>query len=602
MVYLTKDTKVDVDKYDDHLHYRGFIYLDLDKLRLVQRSLESKMDTLYGLCIRIMASNTPSIYYELNSRNILEYLINFENIPEYKFRNYKTEKLSLNSKFNLKPIYDSDLAVEFLGTYMTYSSTKSKLGRINGVLGRRHDVAGIGWNGEVLSKLEFNVTVQQNARFYYNNEDLISMPKEIKNAYSAPEGKVLVWGDFKQADMKVAYNTLLRDDSNFEMMLKYPDTYEAISRLIAQTDNQPFDYEKFWREREYYKVYCLETVYGTKTGKSVKDSPFVASFNRWLLTCKNYQSHKNITRDRINADLPLIVSCYFGHTEIVSQYDSPTSKAMNKSLNTPCQGTSSELVIIIVNAILDMFYSYGFTEDDINVFCVRHDEPLFLVDRKLIKDFSWIFHQFSDIQVGDWIPMGLDFSMGYCYSEIDEGLMHEYEESIINNIDKITVRDKTKTTNKFERFIPLKPVADFSMCVIKMGDISIICVYNENQRFGNRADVWSINCNEVTDLEKYLVDMFMSNEKVFVDYGYGVVNVFNNIIDKKIDTRWFNEVQFNFRHSSDPLVKKASVVAMSGAQIICNELNIQWNSSVDVINVNKQFLSSVTKLNLFGVN
>ena len=66
-----------------------------------------------------------------------------------------------------------------------------------------------------------------------------------------------------------------------------------------------------------------------------------------------------------------------------------------------------------------MFYELGYTEDDVSVYMVRHDEPVFKVKETAKKDL-WVFKQATDIIVDNWVPLRIDFSPGYYYREIDE--------------------------------------------------------------------------------------------------------------------------------------------------------------------------------------
>lgn len=76
--------------------------------------------------------------------------------------------------------------------------------------------------------------------------------------------------------------------------------------------------------------------------------------------------------------MPFAVKSYFGHEEIIN-VDSYDRNPLFKALNTPIQAGTSEVVILTVNKILDMFYELGYTEDDVSVYMVRHDEPVFKV-------------------------------------------------------------------------------------------------------------------------------------------------------------------------------------------------------------------------------
>jgi hypothetical protein len=596
MLFLTRTSKVDYELYGQRLNRRGCVYVDRDKLIAVYHGLSAKSATCYKLCLRIMQSNSDTVYYDLSRDIVLKYLQKWENVGEHRLRSRNVKGLSLNSGNVLQPLMDAGFANEFLGAYTSYTSLFARVNKLSGLLGSLELADCVGNMDEVLLNVPFTAVVQQNLRFNYNNKDIIAVPWEMNSTFKAPKGKCLVWGDIDQADMKVAYNLLLMNEENSKLMLKYPDTYEGFSRLIAAMDGSEFDYDTFVSERDVYKKYCLETVYGTHAGKGKTEDKFVKSFVRFLSTCSRYQMYKEIIEDRINSGLPMTIQGYFGHQEILS----PVSDNRNKALNTPCQTTTSELVIIIVNSILDKFESLGFGSDDVDVYFVRHDEPIFVMSLELLS-YLWVYYEHSSVQIDNWTPLGLKFSVGYTYTEPDEELMESYQTCVKINKHNITIASVPNGSGSGSgsvKFMPMGHTAFFGVGSFVVSDRILLCICNESRSNGLRADYLIVS---KCDLYNFVRTKFLELSSYFKGFGYGAVVVYNPWSSEDFYDLEPNGLQIKFDVKANTLGFTADVLAQCAASLYCSRDGLEFTGLLDAVTANADLFNSVGKLGLINV-
>ena len=222
--------------------------------------------------------------------------------------------------------------------------------------------------------------------------------------------------------------------------LSVEDDFE-VKRLKKELENfVPFSGFKNKEERNLYKVYVLQTIYGTRRHLIPYANKFINILGRVLESCSKYKKYWEDIQKRATYGAPIRVCSYMGHVEYVPAFDGDRVKeTLYKCLNYPVQGCTSELIIATTNQLLDTFYSLGYTKEDIRVYYNRHDEPVFILKESVMRD-SWIFKDFSKIQMDDWIPLRMDFSFGRNYSLEDKDLMDKYILSSKINRNKIKTK------------------------------------------------------------------------------------------------------------------------------------------------------------------
>jgi hypothetical protein len=404
--YTAKKDLVDVDLYEERLNRTGEIYVDLIGIGMYSQQQLCRASTLRRLCMKHMNLHSVLGYSSLCSESVRDYLKKTEGVPQKSFKKKGVSGESIDKKKVLEPLLKNGYAPDFLKLYIEHQESKSRSSSMSLLYNRHSRSEKIrGWEG-LLTPIPFTANRNVNLRFNYSDENLISFPRDMTGVIKAREGYVLAWGDFAQSDARIAYNLLLRDDTNIEYIRAFPDdiyagfanwvrefqrmelrqkldkavafreevmrdsdrevgtaSIEVNEKMLAEW--KPFAGFKNREEREVYKVYVLETIYGTRNHKVAEAAKFIDVLGRVLDSCPRYKKFWDDIKRRAAFGVPLRVQCYMGHVEHVAAFDGARlSETLFKCLNYPVQGGTSEIMIITVNRILDKFYEMGYTEDD----------------------------------------------------------------------------------------------------------------------------------------------------------------------------------------------------------------------------------------------
>lgn len=524
MIKFTKNSFVDIEKYNERLHYNGYILYNRKKMEDSYFYENARCYTYAGLAKDIMGHKSQGFFYTLDKMPMYKYLTTFERCPEHYFKKKGVQGVSIDMKKVIDKLASNGYAQEFLEYYKIYRGYKSNCDTIRKLLSECYESKGKGHYGEDVTAIYYDVNQRQNLRFNYKDRDVVALPKSYANTFTVENGYFLVWGDFAQSDFRIAFNLLLRDKENTEFMSKIDDKYEGLARLIAKSENKEFNLEEFKQMRKMYKTMTLACMYGTRDSIEQSKKQFIDMLCKFLYTCPKYAEFEKRIKDRIELNLPFTIRSYFGHEEIIS----PTGyggNPLDKALNTPIQSGTSEVVILTVNKILDTFYDMGYTEDDISVYMVRHDEPIFKVKECVKKDL-WVFNQATDIIVDNWVPLRIDFSCGYYYKEEDVTLMKELEMCYMKNADKIDVFEVSDAID--EEYYPLSPVLHLSVHYEKLKDHTIVCFCNIEKDLVDTKIIKTVD-------DKIIMDFIYSKlciieEKAFNEKYFSVV-IYNNYVD-----------------------------------------------------------------------
>lgn len=456
MYKFYKGTVIDFDRYESLLMYRPYLVYNYKLMRETLEYEKCRVNTLFSLAVDTMIYRSGGVCTDLSTNCVLNYLLKYENCPERYFNNRKTQSYSLDSKKVLEKLKQNGHAVEFIEYYTKYKSLKSRCDKIQKLLERCVHPAGVNQDGIELRKIHFHTHIEKNFRFNYSDSDVIAIPKEYNSCISIDDGYFLAWGDFAQSDFRIAYNLFMRSPQNDELMNSYEDKYEALARMVANVHKADFDYDKFKEERQSYKTLTLAVVYGTRDSVIAEEQPFIRTMTQFLNNCEKYKEYEKRIKDRIALGLPIVIDSYFGNSQGVNK--TRDVDLLNDALNTPVQTGTSEIVALTTMAILDEFYKLGYSEEDVSVYYVRHDEPVFRVSKKAIKD-AWIFNQFNKILIDDWTPLSMDFNFGFYYKEKDEALTEEIHNVYKSNLSKL---DNIPIGTTINNFYPISPV--FTLC------------------------------------------------------------------------------------------------------------------------------------------
>ena len=547
---ITRDTFIDIDKYCEHLTFMSKIYLDMGRLENRYADayyLKHAYDDMVKRYVDAVSGGTiPVVSYKaIRNDYIYKFLLNFEHCPDYIFKTHKTKSgWSLNQDTVLIPLYDKGYATDFLNIYLKFKTYKSLVSTISAIKSKHTYPADVvGNNGEALNTCPYSIEPRQNYRYYYNNYNLISIPKICNTCVVAPKGKVLAWGDFAQADLRAAYNIYIRDEENIKTVSQYSDMYEAIARIIYGDE---FNLEDFKQKRDIMKAVILSCVYGKRTDIDKEKADFLKEFGNYLDNqCPKYKEYIRRVKQHIEFRDDIVLDTYFGLPVVADRENMTVTQVMDKCLNYPIQSCTSLVMIITVNQILDQFYKLGYTEDQVGVYYTRHDEVIFIMDEEAMKD-SWIFKDFNKIFIDDWYPMKLDFEFGYHYKESSPTLTHMYEDSIKRNNFRIKEMELGERVG--EDFYPLKPVLILEVgTALAYNGETVIAIYNDNS-----SECLYLKCPE-DEVIRLLESVLAQNEKEIKDRGYGGVIIENNLVVKQ--TTYHSLLLFNYKPAATSIAK-----------------------------------------------
>lgn len=697
MKNYTSNDFVDVELYEQRLNLTGELYMSIEEVGLYSQRQAVRASTLQRLCLQYMNLHSFHGYSSLHSSSVLHFLQTVEKVPKSMFRKKGVASESLDVKKILIPMMDNNFAVDFLKLYIEHQECASRRNNMASFYSRVHTGKKVrGWE-EVLTAIPFTANRNINLRYNYSNENVISLPKEISNTIKAPDGYVLAWGDFAQSDARIAYNTLLKDETNIRYISEFPDDiyagfanwvshfclnelkenlkkanenfvqtkkqmlekkieedfnyrvakedldfyaakhsaalneddntskdfskirlqYDKLCNVLAEAEKrfeedkqkalacsvsednrikkarkdieafQPFRGFKNKTERDLYKVYVLQTIYGTRRHVVSEANRFIGLLGKVLDSCPNYKRYWEDIKRRASYGMPIRVHCYMGHVEQVAAFDGIRLKeTLFKCLNYPVQGGTSEIMITTTNGILNTFYSLGYTDKDIRVYYIRHDEPIFIFKKSVMKD-SWVFKDYSIIHMDDWIPLILDFSFGRVYSNQDRDLTNEFELS--TRINEFRISQDLKSTISKD-YYPLEPILELAIHIERLSSKRILIVFYLEER--NSFDAVTITlASEITDqevlvryIEKYLGKLY--------SLGFRLIVVLNSLIGEE---QTFGTIPITRRYqiSSSLSVFRAYVIAMAAKSKF-------EDVASSIVEENSSFLKSLFKLGLFG--
>lgn len=484
MLRLSKNSKVDFDKYLERLSYLGYIYYNLDKIEYPISRLKLLKSSLSDYIYRFLLEASGGSIVGIQRSSVKNYLLNVAKVPESLLtvvnrkdgNNYTT--ISIDAE-HLTAAKDRGFACEFVDMWLEYTSLTSQIGLIEGLMSLMSDsVTKKNSIGQTLYGVSYNISYSDAFRTYYKNFAHQQVPKQFLSSLDAPAGYTMVKGDFGQSDLKIVYNMLLKDKSNIDTMFRFPDSYEGMARL---TEGSNFSLETFKKDRDLYKQNTLSPIYGGTSASTAQAQKIIDNVNRYLENLPVYQDYKKRIQKKIDCGLPVVLNTYFGNSIEIVDFDRNSKKIMDKALNTPAQAGTSEVVIMCANSILDKFEEYGITPENGGVYLYlnRHDELVFLLNNEYLE-YSWIFQENEDILIEGWMPLRIEFSFTDNYlidnPEIDRLAKTYYKTSEPINIDKLI-----ESALKSEYFIPCEDTKVYYIGIYSDGGSSCVVFLNENK-------------------------------------------------------------------------------------------------------------------------
>lgn len=596
MLELNSNSEIDMRSYMDDLEYLGYIYVDRQQLLDDIPLLELHILSMRYLCSQIMSTKSGYFFCEFNKKNIINFLQDYENCPPSFFINRKSESgnESLNSQKTLIPLLERGYAQEFIETYMKLTSIVSIKGLLAGLSNRAFETNKKTSDGLPLHKLGFEINEADNMRVYYKKENIQSIPRGYTSCIKAPKGYVLVSGDFKQADLRIAYSMMLMSEDNVEIIKKYPDMYEAFARIYLGDE---FDLEDYKENRDsIYKPNTLAPIYGATSSNTSKGSIYVKKANEYLKTCENYQEFKSRIQLRINKNLPINLVSYFGNEIVVDQtnYSGYAAQQMDKALNAPIQQGTSEIVIATERSIMDEFAKVGVTKENGGIYAYlnKHDELVFMLKEEYLC-YSHIFQDHETIKVKGWVPLQLDFSFSNDYGIEDEELDLKARSFYKPNVNKTFDFTYEKDNNYIpindilEITVAVEPIPSSSGCVISYYDFArqrcsfeILHVYNNDEVYNS------------------VISFISKNREYIKSNGFEFACVNTLLVPNEVSV--FQGILIRLTNSYSSLLnQQASLLAKFAVYKQMKEINPDLEVPKLLID-NKKFLDNLVGNEIFG--
>lgn len=630
MIHFRKNEEPNIELYSERLNRSGEIFMSLDHVKAYSNTQSNTARTLSRLCHRYMNINSMTGYIALDKHSVIDYLQQTEYVSSDRFEKKGVQSLSLDKDKVVRPLYESGIAQDFLGMYMQLQESNTRSNNMSKLVSRVGTNTKVEGNAGELTSVPFEANQTLNLRFNYSKEAIIGFPKEMTDVIYAPKDYCLAWGDFSQIDARVTYNILLKDDTNFEYIKAFPDIYAGFANWVNEENRKNLEIEKSrleaiiadeelrfgsapsynllagvitklenWKPftgfkdkeaRKLYKVYCLQTIYGTRYHKVPEANAFIKMFGKVLASCPKYQRYWDDVMRRVDLGVPLKVSCYFGHSELVPATGGRFKMdTLYKCLNYPVQGTSSEILILTCSNILEKLYAKGYTEEQVSIYYVRHDEPIFLIHKDVMKD-TQIFKEFENLYIEDWLPLNLTFSFGECYGKPDPSLTEQFEAACSSISSEQLNAVPTVTTSELSNHYPLDDILELGIAVSRDADNIVTCFYDKTSHsFDTCVKQFS---GVITDLEiiKSYVEHYIVGVKT---RGFRQVVIYN-LCDHFEDTV-IDGIAVFFRCNANPAVTDARMLT----DVVIDKLN---NVSFEVTEERAGFLKSLSRLNVFGVS
>lgn len=354
---------------------------------------------------------------------ILEYLLKEagpkrEYMLSQKGRYASESGYSLDKNNVLIPMRDAGIANEFLDSFIDYREhNKAAKDMIKKVAERFEDTEVPG-----ISSLSYYWSRALTGRLYTNNDNVQNIAKLYLPALTGPnDDYYLVWGDFDQIDLRVAYYTVISEsEEDDKLFAQYDDKYEAIARIIDRKLGREFNLENFKDNRKKYKTGILARCYGQSLQRLVRtvgDKDFARMLDNYFKSNKRYSKWYDTVCALVDCYDSLSVYTYFGNECFVTLDDCSTSdQKVDRILNCPIQGTSNDIIMHMVNKTVSAFRSAGFGEDKFRVYMIRHDEPIFMIHKDALP-YLHLIRDNTIIQVDDWGPLTMSLEIGKYYTE-----------------------------------------------------------------------------------------------------------------------------------------------------------------------------------------
>lgn len=457
MLQITTPNNIPIETFEDEISINGFsVYIDQRKYTLSMMIALALTDTaLKHLLDKIIYMSNGRLR-DFNKESFGRFLIKC-GAPENIVCSGTGGRVALNkarvispllsyieTRLRSAPVYYADLR-DLVLLYKDYIESKHR----SDTMFKKHErfklIDEYNKEGQQLCEITSLYERQSTGRYYTNSDNLQGWNLYAVPTFNCPKDYFLVWADFDQIDLAVAANMILFNGKPElrEIFSMYPDKYEAMSRIIYDSLNMPFDKGRFQLNRKPIKTSILARLYGagldTIRRNGFKDLSDAHALDTYFNNHKYYNEYRTNFEKAITFGGEVTARDYFGIERTIPVPQNPVqrSRVIDKCLNTPIQSTSNDIVMLWVLNIVKYFRDMGVGKELFRPYLLRHDEGLFIAHKSLLEHM-WIFKQFGSIAIDDWSEITVSPKFGYHYTVEDEELTDAYEKAVTLNQSKIT--------------------------------------------------------------------------------------------------------------------------------------------------------------------
>lgn len=473
MLNIQSPCTPDFQKYEETINANGAqIYIDYTKyitsLNRFTALFESARDNLVEL-IRIASLDN---YVEINSTSIIWTLIDYCGLNE---RDLQTKKPQGNYDFSLdqtkvllplKEKLDSRaanakegyrLASEIVDAYLQYKEYKHCMENARAKCKLFIDTDEQGWSGN-LKKIDFVYQMKDTGRYYTKNDNIQNWNLNMVPSITVPKGYIMVWADFAQIDLRVAYHVYLKEaESRYDEIYKEEtDKYRAIYRIMCESLGEEPDFNLFKEYRPAFKKAILSAIYNAaehSLAVDMKNPNLAKSLYKYIHNNPGYKHFRKVLDRVIDFGIEVPVNDYFGfkrNIPLTASLDwNSKNQTINKGCNTPIQSTSNSIKLIWLEELLTGFEKYGFNRTEhVIPYLDRHDEMVFMIHESVIP-YLWVFNEYMSIAIDDWDILELEPHIGLFYKTP----IKELEDTYLKQVEQHKNEYSTRTVTS-----PRKPV------------------------------------------------------------------------------------------------------------------------------------------------
>lgn len=425
MLHITGEHSM--QEYMRLLNTSQTLFVDDERLQRAASECMYRARDLEYLCLQELRKECGGRYSTMTKNNLIEYLEEQGVDFDKRFCTKKGGEPSLDLKRTITPLIEQGVAVAVLTIYKEWRSYLTYASFLRKMIERRSPFH-VNEQGRVILEFSTHLEEQENLRVYYKDLAVVSIPKPFSNIVTTSSSdQHIAWCDYPQADWRFAYNLFVRDSTNEDIMRDCVDAYEGLARIV---EGDRFDEDAFKSTRKAYKVDCLSVFYNSSNNKAIPKA-----MREYFQSRERYARYLYDLSLLYRFKLPVPITSYFGYEQLLPE--APYESAfISKGLNTPIQTFTSHVVNETVMGLLERFWELGYTKDDINIYYVRHDEPIFVFRDTILKD-AWIFKDCSEIHIDGFTPIHLDFHFGDYYKQEDEKLTQRVAEMMNSSDDRL---------------------------------------------------------------------------------------------------------------------------------------------------------------------